>query len=144
MNKYQKALEELLFKPGNVNETCRRLRRCMKSNKCDFDDKYLKDCNDYKRAKTLQELLDRETPMKVIGKDVGYNPFTDENVYAVECPYCEFEIYRAGDNDINVEDPNSECILKGFYEKYDIQQGGNYNYCNNCGQRLDFDNKKGE
>ncbi|MCK9470167.1 MAG: hypothetical protein M0Q88_00245 [Bacilli bacterium] len=87
----------------------------------------------------VQELVDKETPKRVLAEDVGYNQYTDENIYGLKCPSCETELIRAGDNDINVEDPNSEDILKAFNERYDfVSDEFNVNYCPECGRRLDF------
>lgn len=84
-NKYQEALDILISKTGILNDTCWHLSKCLKCGKCFLEDEHFKlpvmECKDYVIAKTLQELVDKETPMKV-----EYVLQIDDEVWV--CPKC--------------------------------------------------------
>lgn len=63
MNKYQEALDIIVEKTDMLNNTCLHLPKCMKNGICHYVSEGL--CEDYERVKLLQELVDKEKPMKV-------------------------------------------------------------------------------
>lgn len=63
MSKYQEALDIIVEKTDMLNNTCLHLPKCMKNGICHYAGEGL--CEDYERVKLLQELVDKEKPMKV-------------------------------------------------------------------------------
>ena len=107
MNKYQEALDIIVEKTDMLNNTCLHLPKCMKNGICHYVGEGL--CEDYERAKLLQELVDRETPMKVkiLGHDEDW--LIGLKIAFGECPKCKFHVC---DDEF---------------------------YCRNCGQRIFFE-----
>jgi predicted RNA-binding Zn-ribbon protein involved in translation (DUF1610 family) len=91
---------------NKYQEVFKRLKNDIERGNCDYNvEPYLN---------VIQELVDKETPMKVIYE----NDLVDENVIVntwVYCPTCKEEI------------------------PYELWE--NLNYCPNCGQHLDWRDK---
>lgn len=62
-NKYQEALDTIVEKTDMLNNTCLHLPECLKSGRCHYDDTM---CEDYDKAKLLQDLVDKGTAVKPI------------------------------------------------------------------------------
>ena len=84
--------------------------------------------------------LEKQIPKKVRYEDVGYEQYV--NVYACICPSCDLEIIKFDDNDVS-EKCESDDVEKMFHSSmvHHAYVGLN-NYCNRCGQRLDWSDKK--
>lgn len=112
MNKYQEALDIIVEKTDMLNNTCLHLPKCMKNGICHYVGEGL--CEDYKRVKLLQELVDKETPVKPkIIKEEKYEWYDIFDGMRFYCPKCENELC---------------CPL----------QGTKITRCDECGQRLDW------
>lgn len=103
MNKYQEALEILGYDESEYWEQQRRGAK--------FIEKY--GCCAYE---ALQELVDKETTMKIPPKDI----IKAETISYGACPKCNAHIILASHHDIKVGDWAKEC------------------YCFHCGQKLDW------
>lgn len=83
----------------------------------------------------------KQIPQKVIFTDVGYDQYTDENLYACICPSCGLHIITYSDGDVQdskgdtLEEMFHDCLVHHAYE-------GLNNYCNRCGQKLNWGNEK--
>lgn len=111
MSKYQEALDIIVEKTDMLNNTCLHLPKCMKNGICHYVGEGL--CEDYERVKLLQELVDKETPVKPkkYRDNLSENPripFFEEWYF---CPKCEENV---GDN---------------FY-------------CPHCGQKIDWSDEE--
>ena len=86
--------------------------------------------------------LEKQIPKKVRYEDVGYEQYGNVNVYACICPSCDLEIIKFDDNDVS-EKCESDDVEKMFHSSmvHHAYVGLN-NYCNRCGQRLDWSDKK--
>lgn len=102
-NKYQEALDYLTGKTKGRFEIC----ACSRNHKQVLVEKYEKLKNN---EKTLQKLVDKETPMRVL-VEVWELSSTDEK--DILCPKCN-------------------ALLGTTEERYES------NYCYNCGQKLDW------
>ena len=82
--------------------------------------------------------LEKQIPKKVSYEDVGYEQYGNVNVYACICPSCDLEIIKFNDNDVS-EKCESDDVEKMFHSSmvHHAYIGLN-NYCNRCGQKLDF------
>lgn len=94
-----------------------------------------------KRAEALDvaiQALEKQIPMKVRYEDVGYEQYGNVNVYACICPSCDLEIIKFDDNDVS-EKCKSDDVEKMFHSSmvHHAYVGLN-NYCNRCGQKLDW------
>lgn len=80
MIEYQEALKGVIERSNIINNCCSHISKCLKSGECEFNDVKLM-CEDYICFKTLQELVEKATPKKIVGFDyeVGY----------YMCPNCE-------------------------------------------------------
>ena len=67
--------------------------------------------------------LRKQTPKKVLYEDVGYDFHREVNLYACICPSCGLHIIEFSDIDVEYVDMN--------------------NYCNRCGQKLDWSEEDG-
>lgn len=94
-----------------------------------------------RNAKALDvaiKALEKQIPKKVRYEDVGYEQYGNVNVYACICPSCNLEIIKFNDNDVS-EKCESDDVEKMFHSSmvHHAYIGLN-NYCNRCGQRLDW------
>ena len=82
--------------------------------------------------------LGKQIPKKVSYEDVGYEQYENVNVYACICPSCDLEIIKFNDNDVS-EKCESDDVEKMFHSSmvHHAYIGLN-NYCNRCGQKLDW------
>lgn len=82
--------------------------------------------------------LEKQIPKKVRYEDVGYEQYGNVNVYACICPSCDLEIIKFNDNDVS-EKCESDDVEKMFHSSmvHHAYIGLN-NYCNRCGQKLDW------
>ena len=87
--------------------------------------------------KTLQKLVNKVTPKKVIFDDLGYDHHHNVNVYGVKCPNCDLILYDWTDDD--VKDSSDGDIEEMFHDNF-VSHGycGRHQYCDRCGQRLDW------
>ncbi len=96
----------------------------------------IENCKNYKN---INKAVKKQKPQKVIYEDVGYDCFHNENVYACICPSCRLHIFEFTDSDIsgngdfggNAEKMFHSCLIHHDYR-------GLNNYCNRCGQKLDW------
>lgn len=84
------------------------------------------------------QALEKQIPKKVRYEDVGYEQYGNVNVYACICPSCDLEIIKFDDNDVSKK-CESDDVEKMFHSSmvHHAYVGLN-NYCNRCGQRLDW------
>lgn len=82
--------------------------------------------------------LEKQIPRKVLYEDVGYDGHQDINLYACICPSCRLPIIEFSDDDIdsecNSDDPEDMFHSSMVHHAYI----GMNNYCNRCGQKLDW------
>lgn len=100
-----------------------------------------------KRAEALDvaiKVLKKQIPKKVRYEDVGYEQYGNVNVYACICPSCDLEIIKFDDNDVS-EKCESDDVEKMFHSSmvHHAYVGLN-NYCNRCGQKLDWSEESEE
>lgn len=98
-----------------------------------------------KRAEALDvaiQALEKQMPMKVRYEDVGYEQYGNVNVYACICPSCDLEIIKFDGNDVS-EKCESDDVEKMFHSSmvHHAYIGLN-NYCNRCGQKLDWSDEE--
>ena len=127
------------------NEAIERLK-CMrlfmkledKENKSKFLD------SDYEANHMAIKALKKQIPKKVRYEDVGYEQYGNVNVYACICPSCDLEIIKFDDNDV-FEKCESDDVEKMFHSSmvHHAYVGLN-NYCNRCGQKLDWSEESRE
>ena len=92
MNKYQEALDTLLCKAHTNHEEC-EANRCTK-------DKICLECDYGKAYDQLQELVEKATPKKVIGKqafNVGFSDDFELTIDVCYCPTCNKGLYKFGE-----------------------------------------------
>ena len=89
--------------------------------------------------KTIINALEKQMQKKVKYEDVGYDQYNNVNVYACICPSCGLEIIRFNDNDISdkCESGNTEEMFHSSMVHHAYI--GLNNYCNRCGQKLNWD-----
>lgn len=82
--------------------------------------------------------LEKQIPKKVRYEDVGYEQYGNVNVYACICPSCDLEIIKFDDNDVSKK-CESDDVEKMFHSSM-VRHAyiGLNNYCNRCGQKLDW------
>lgn len=82
--------------------------------------------------------LKKQIPMKVLYEDVGYDQYHDVNLYACICPSCGLHIIGFSDDDVdskcNSDNPEDMFYSSMVHHAYI----GMNNYCNRCGQKLDW------
>lgn len=87
--------------------------------------------------------LKKQIPMKVLYEDVGYDQYHDVNLYACICPSCGLHIIGFSDDDVdskcNSDNPEDMFHSSMVHHAYI----GMNNYCNRCGQKLDWSGKDG-
>ncbi len=88
--------------------------------------------------------LEKQMPKKVRYEDVGYEQYDNVNVYACICPSCDLEIIKFDDNDVSKK-CESDDVEKMFHSSmvHHAYVGLN-NYCNRCGQKLDWSEESEE
>lgn len=88
--------------------------------------------------------LEKQIPKKVKYEDVGYDQYNNVNVYACICPSCDLEIIKFDDNDVS-DKCESDDVEKMFHSSmvHHAYIGLN-NYCNRCGQKLDWSEESEE
>nr|DAT39240.1 MAG TPA: NADH-PPase NADH pyrophosphatase zinc ribbon domain [Bacteriophage sp.] len=88
------------------------------------------------------QTLEKQIPKKVRYEDVGYEQYGNVNVYACICPSCDLEIIKFDDNDVSKK-CESDDVEKMFHSSmvHHAYVGLN-NYCNRCGQRLDWSDEE--
>ena len=103
---------------------------------------------DYPDVKDIAEYLEvleiavkalkKQVPKKVLYEDVGYDCHRDENLYACICPSCGLDIIDFSDSDVGFEcDSDSPEDMFHSSMVHHAYIGMN-NYCNRCGQKLDW------
>lgn len=95
--------------------------------------------------KTRQEAikaLQKQIPKKVLYEDVGFDCCYDVNLYACICPSCGLYIIDFSDDDVdskcNSDNPEDMFHSSMVHHAYI----GMNNYCNRCGQKLDWGGKR--
>lgn len=99
---------------------------------------------EYRKALELAvKALKKQIPMKVLYEDVGYDFHRDVNLYACICPSCGLHIIEFSDIDVDSEcnSDNPEYIFRSSMVHHAYI--GMNNYCNRCGQKLDWGEKNG-
>lgn len=85
---------------------------------------------------------DKQIPKKVLYEDVGFDCCYDVNLYACICPSCGLHIIDFSDDDVdskcNSDNPEDMFHSSMVYHAYI----GMNNYCNRCGQKLDWGGSK--
>ena len=80
---------------------------------------------------------------KVSYEDVGYDQYHDVNLYACICPSCGLHIIGFSDDDVvfkcNSDNPEDMFHSSMVHHAYI----GMNNYCNRCGQKLDWGEENG-
>ncbi len=86
--------------------------------------------------------LKKQIPKKILYEDVGYDQYQDVNLYACTCPSCGMHIIRFSDDDVNpmCDSDNPENMFHSSMEHHAYI--GMNNYCNRCGQKLDWGENK--
>ena len=82
--------------------------------------------------------LEKQMQKKVKYEDVGYDQYNNVNVYACICPSCGLEIIRFNDNDISDKCESGDTEEMFHSSMVHHAYIGLNNYCNRCGQKLDF------
>lgn len=81
---------------------------------------------------------EKQIPMKVLYEDVGFDCCYDINLYACICPSCGLHIIDFSDDDVdskcNSDNPEDMFHSSMVHHAYI----GMNNYCNRCGQKLDW------
>nr|DAW62347.1 MAG TPA: Thaumarchaeal output domain 1 [Caudoviricetes sp.] len=99
---------------------------------------------EYRKALELAvKALKKQIPMKVLYEDVGYDFHRDVNLYACICPSCGLHIIEFSDIDVNSEcnsDSPEDMFRSSMVHHAYI---GMNNYCNRCGQKLDWGEENG-
>ena len=86
--------------------------------------------------------LKKQVQKKVKYEDVDYDQYNNVNVYACICPSCGLEIIRFYDNDVS--DKCESCDTEEMFHSSMVHHAyiGLNNYCNRCGQKLDWSDEK--
>ena len=92
--------------------------------------------------KTIIKSLKKQVQKKVKYEDVGYDQYNNVNVYACICPSCGLEIIRFNDNDVS--DKCESCDTEEMFHSSMVHHAyiGLNNYCNRCGQKLDWSDEE--
>lgn len=95
------------------------------------------------RQKAIKALK-KQIPKKVLYEDVGYDFYRDVNLYACMCPSCGLQIIEFSDNDVdfgcNSDNPEEMFHSSMVHHAYI----GLNNFCNRCGQKLDWSEENDE
>ena len=88
--------------------------------------------------KAAIKALQKQIPKKVLYEDVGFDCCYDINLYACICPSCGLHIIDFSDDDVdskcNSDNPEDMFHSSMVHHAYI----GMNNYCNRCGQKLDW------
>ena len=88
--------------------------------------------------KAAIKALKKQIPKKVLYEDVGFDCCYDVNLYACICPSCGLHIIDFSDDDVdskcNSDNPEDMFHSSMVHHAYI----GMNNYCNRCGQKLDW------
>lgn len=124
------------MKESEAVEKLKNMRLFMQIEDENNDCKFTED--DYKANDMAIKALEKQIPKKVRYEDVGYEQYGNVNVYACICPSCDLEIIKFDDNDVS-EKCESDDVEKMFHSSmvHHAYVGLN-NYCNRCGQKLDW------
>lgn len=85
---------------------------------------------------TLQKLVDKATPKKIIYEDIGYDHYKNVNVYGCICPSCGLHIIEFTDNDVSTDSDDIETMFNSSMVHHGHQ--GLNNFCNRCSQAFDW------
>lgn len=104
--------------------------------------KFVKD--NYEAITLAIKALEKQMPKKVKYEDVGYDQYNNVNVYACICPSCDLEIIKFNDNDVS--DKCESCDVEKMFHSSMVYHAyiGLNNYCNRCGQKLDWSEESEE
>ena len=83
--------------------------------------------------------LEKQMQKKVKYEDVGYDQYNNVNVYACICPSCGLEIIRFNDNDISDKCESGDTEEMFHSSMVHHAYIGLNNYCNRCGQKLNWE-----
>ena len=113
MNKYKEAL-----KAFDIEEKSSNCDKCPATiyNHCQYGENGMPFENNCLAYKLIQELVDKETPMKVLSNSKGF-----KKQYRYLCPNCKKYLFSA----------NSQTMRFIGHEE-------NYSHCAYCGQKLDW------
>ena len=89
--------------------------------------------------KTIINALEKQMQKKVKYEDVGYDQYNNVNVYACICPSCGLEIIRFNDNDISDKCESGDTEEMFHSSMVHHAYIGLNNYCNRCGQKLNWE-----
>lgn len=126
----------------NPEEEIEILRERIDIIKQDWSD--MADLVEYQKAlERAVKALEKQIPRKVLYEDVGFDCHHDVNLYACICPSCGLHIIGFSDSDVDSE-CNSDNPEDMFHSSmvYHAYIGMN-NYCNRCGQKLDWGEEDG-
>lgn len=85
---------------------------------------------------TLQKLVDKATPKKIIYEDIGYDHYKNVNVYGCICPSCGLHIIEFTDDDVSTDSDDIETMFNSSMVHHGHQ--GLNNFCNRCSQAFDW------
>lgn len=96
--------------------------------------------------KTLEravKALEKQIPRKVLYEDAGFDCNRDANLYACICPSCGLHIIDFSDDDVDskCKSDNPEDMFRSSMVHHAYI--GMNNYCNRCGQKLDWGEENG-
>lgn len=81
----------------------------------------------------------KQIPRKVLYEDIGYNQYQNVNMYACICPSCGLHIIEFDDDNIPDDDEPDGNVKRMFHANFvHHDYRGLNNYCNRCGQKLDW------
>lgn len=89
---------------------------------------------------TLQELVDKATPKKIIYEDIGYDHYKNVNVYGCICPSCGLHIIEFTDDDVSTDSDDIETMFNSSMVHHGHQ--GLNNFCNRCSQAFDWNDEQ--
>lgn len=113
-----------------IEETIKSLKEMFPNGLCEVDE--------YKMAQVAIKALEKQIPKKVKYEDVGYDQYNNVNVYARICPSCGLEIIRFNDDDVSDKCESDETEEMFHSSMVHHAYIGLNNYCNRCGQKLDW------
>lgn len=119
------TIEEAIAELLSVANHCR----------CLYFAKFIETC------RICARLLKKRIPKKVLFEDRGYDVMNNENVYGCICPACGLEIITFTDEEvIHSENDEPEKMFHDCFVHHSYI--GLNNFCNRCGQALDWGDYK--